>query len=43
MSSRRGPVTLEGRDFCFLGVVESLQLVLKVVGVDRGRVGFSDG
>jgi hypothetical protein len=36
MSSRRGAVTLEGRGFCFLGVVEMLQLILKVASVDRG-------
>ena len=35
MSSRRGAVTLEGRGFYFLGVVETLQLILKVASVDR--------
>ena len=35
-SSRGVAVTVEGRGFCFLGVVEMLQLILKVVSADRG-------
>ena len=37
VSSTRGvAVNLEGTGFYFLGVVEMLQLILKVVSVDRG-------
>jgi hypothetical protein len=36
MASRRDAVNLEGTGFCFLGVVEMLQLILKVVSVDMG-------
>jgi hypothetical protein len=36
ISFRRGAVTLEGRGFFFVGVVEMLQLILKVVSVHGG-------
>jgi hypothetical protein len=34
--SRDASVDLEGIGFCFHGVVEMLQLILKVVGIVRG-------